>query len=67
MKEPEKIPLDPDRPLSKEPKKIPLTTSQHLYDDFGYVCSIEKKYPDKMKDDTYLRSDINYENPENSN
>jgi hypothetical protein len=66
MKEPEKIPLDPDRPLSKEPKKIPLTTSQHLYDDFGYLLSIEKTYPDNMKDDTYLRSDINHENSENS-
>lgn len=43
MKEPEKIPLNPYIKKNKEPKKIPLPPlKKDLYDDFGYLLSIEK-------------------------
>jgi hypothetical protein len=45
MKEPERIPLNPNPEYYKqEPKKIPLPPlKKDLYDDFGYVMSIEKQ------------------------
>lgn len=42
MKEPQKIKLT-NNPSNKDVKKTPLTTNQaiHLYDDYGYLTSIE--------------------------
>lgn len=42
-KEPRKIPLSDFISMRKEPKKIPLTnnTEHKLYDDFGYLTSIQ--------------------------
>lgn len=44
MKEPKKIPLNPDTPKTKEVnlKRLePLI--EHLYDEYGYVTTIEIK------------------------
>lgn len=47
MKEPKKIKLSDFEPQQKEPIKRPLESNnpntEHLYDDFGYVTTIEIK------------------------
>lgn len=46
MKEPKKIKLSDFVSNQKEPKKIPLEpvkNVEHLYDEFGYVLTIESK------------------------
>lgn len=44
MKEPKKIPLNPENPKTKQ---VPLTRLEplieHLYDEYGYVTTIEIK------------------------
>lgn len=42
MKEPKRIPLDPDNNRHKEPNKIPLPPLvTNMYDDFGHVLTVE--------------------------
>lgn len=44
MKEPEKIPLNPNTPKSKTVNTISMPSSvKMLYDDFGYYSAIEIK------------------------
>lgn len=53
MKEPDKRPINPDvNNVKKEPQKIRLLPlPQHLYDDFGYITTIED-HKDKDEDHT---------------
>jgi hypothetical protein len=53
MKEPDKRPINPDTTkTTKEPKKIRLLPlAQHLYDDFGYIITIEN-----YKDENHTQS-----------
>lgn len=49
MREPKKIKLSDFISNQKEPSKIPLEPSkniEHLYDEFGYVLTIESKNED---------------------
>jgi hypothetical protein len=44
MKEPKRIKLSDFNPNQKEPIRLPLkseTNVDHLYDEFGYVTSVE--------------------------
>lgn len=44
MKEPKKIPLNPDTPKAQNVTQIRMpSTVQILYDDFGYYSAIEIK------------------------
>lgn len=55
MKEPKKIKLSDFEPKQKEPEKRPLKSEygnvQHLYDEFGYVTSIEIIYENNSEND----------------
>lgn len=55
MKEPKKIKLTDFESQQKEPKKRPLkpehSNVQHLYDEFGYVTSIEINYENNNEND----------------
>ena len=56
MKEPKRIKLTDFESQQKEPKKRPLESSieniEHLYDDFGYVTTIQIKHEDNNKNNS---------------
>jgi hypothetical protein len=57
MKEPKRIPLDPETPKTYQPNLIKLEPLiKHLYDDFGYITSIDNTNENSEKStETELR------------
>lgn len=55
MKEPKKIPLS-DK-IKTEPQKIPMPSTQPLYDDFGYIFTIEDQINKELDQAAYEDSE----------